>query len=114
VSDVDPPATAVWYDLDATTAEVLAILRLTEQDVDTARIVELVPAAATLIDEYLDGTEAVSGPPPAPKLQTALNKVTEDLYRRKDTTAVFIQSLPHVLDPVRSELAGSKQRWGIS
>ena len=110
--DVAPPATAVWYDLAVTTAEVLAILRLTEQDVDTGRIEAAVPAAATLIDEFLDGVTAVPGPPPSPKLQQALDQVTIELYQRR--VAVPGLDLARILDPVRSELLGSKERFGVA
>ena len=33
-STVTPPGSAVWYDPEATAADVLAILRLTDADVD--------------------------------------------------------------------------------
>jgi len=110
-STVAAPGSAVWYDLAAATADVLAILRLTDADVDAERIEELVPAAAVLIDMFLDRPDAVLGPPPSPPLAQALNQLTIELYRRKD---VPFETVTHILDPVRSEILHAKQRWGIA
>ena len=53
-----PPASAVWYDLAATVDAVLAVLRLTQGDVEELRIAALVPAAAGDIDAKLDAETA--------------------------------------------------------
>lgn len=112
MSDVAPPATGVWYDLDETTSQVLAILRLTEQDVDLERIRDCVPAAALRIEQYVDAAEdPVAGPPPSQQLQQALNKATIDLYVRPGPS---IDGSVDVLAPIRSELGPSKQRWGVA
>lgn len=111
MSDVAPPASAEWYDLDDTTTQVLDILRLTEQDVDVGRIRDCVPAAATRIDQFVDGTEELAGPPPSAQLQQALNKATIDLYVRPGPA--FDGSID-ALGAVRSELAPTKQRWGVA
>ena len=71
-SAVTPPGSAIWYDLEATTADVLAILRLTDADVDATRIGTLIPVAARFIDIDLDRPEAVLGPPPAPELHAGV------------------------------------------
>jgi hypothetical protein len=106
---VAPPNSAVWYSLADTTAAVLATLRLTDGDVDADRIEAQVPAAATLIDQYLDRVEAIPGPPPAPHIQQALEQLVVELYRRKEPNAAAAR----VLDPVRSELTPHKRRWGV-
>ena len=114
MSDVAAPATGVWYDLDVTTSEVLAILRLTEQDVDVERIQTLVPAAALLIDEYLDRPDVVDGPPPSAKLQQALDQATVELYRRKDVSTSGFVAVTSILAPLKGDLIGDKQRWGVA
>ena len=38
MTDIAPPATALWYDLPATVTAVLAMLRLIDGDVDQGRI----------------------------------------------------------------------------
>jgi hypothetical protein len=110
-STVTPPGSAVWYDLPAVTADVLAILRLTDADVDAERIETLVPAAAILIDQFLDRPEAVPGPPPSPPITQALNQLTIEMYRRKD---VPFDTVTHILGPIRSEILHAKQRWGVA
>ena len=109
---ISPPATGAWYDLAATVDNVLAILRLTDQDVDRARVEAAVPAAAALIDQYVDRPVVLDGPPPSPPLQQALEQAAIDLYRRPPATG--FGSYPKLLDPVRSEILHAKQRWGVA
>lgn len=113
MTDIAPPATGAWYDIQVTVEQVLAILRLTEQDVDVARIDASVPAAAIHLEQYVDGIDVIEGPPPSAALQQALNVVTIALYQRKDP-AVFVTAPPEILDPVRSEIRHAKQRWGVA
>ena len=108
MSDIAPPSSGVWYDLDETTTAVLAILRLTEQDVDVDRIRECIPAAAWRIEAMLDDVDEVAA---NPALQQSLNQVTIELYRRKDAPFDVVR---RILDPVRSELVPLKRRWGVA
>jgi hypothetical protein len=123
MSDVAPPATAVWYDTAATVAAVFTILRLTDGDVDQARIEALVPAAAGNIDHKLDGTVPVVGPPPPAWAQTALELETVALYRAQGNdidVSVPLGGFP----PPRDALAGGsavtalvgphRARWGVA
>ena len=124
VTDVAPPATGVWYDPAATLAAVLAILRLEQADVDETRLAALIPAAAFLIDDHLDRTVAILGPPPAPGVQAALEQVTVVMYRTKDVGATgsswlpadvaerFAQSDP--ITDVLGQLLPFKQRFGVA
>lgn len=105
------PATAVWYDVDVVTAEVLAILRLTEQDVDVERIVTLVPVAAMYIDNFVDRPEAIVGPPPPPLVAEAHRTATIILYRHKDAP---FDTLEDALAPVRVLVGPYKQRTGVA
>lgn len=123
MSDVTPPATAVWYDPAATLAAVFAILRLTDGDVDQARIEALIPAAAGNIDAHLDGEVAVSGPPPPPWAQTALELETVALYRAQGNDvdpSVVLGGFPARRDalvggPAVTALTGPhKARWGVA
>jgi hypothetical protein len=123
MTDVAPPSTAVWYDPAAVVTAVLAVLRLSDGDVDQARIEALVPAAAGNIDAKLDGTVAVTGPPPPPWAQTALEMETVALYRAQGNDITAYAALGGA-QPVRDALVGGpavqsllaphKARWGVS
>ena len=111
-STVTPPGSAVWYDLDQSTADVLAILRLTDADVDAERIGAIVPAAAQLIDTFVDRPEAILGPPPAPPIAQALNQLTIELYRRKDVPFETVHPDPRpgaLRDPPRQATLGHRR-----
>ena len=119
MTDVAPPDASVWWDVDQTTADALAILRLTGTDVDAARIRALVPVAGQLVNQFLDATEPdVSMPAPVAQ---ALTYATVELYRQKDsppaTADDFGLSPGYVpadpLQPVRAMLAPYRRRWGI-
>jgi hypothetical protein len=120
---VAPPDQTAWWDETATTAAVLAQLRLTGTDVDAARIGELVGAAGQAINAYLDQPDATP-PAPLPILQAALEQVTIELYRRKDAGAAnptdyavaAVVSRYGATDPlgdVRAQLLPYKRRWGV-
>ena len=84
VTDIaSPPATGVWYDLDATVAAVLAILRLQGGDVDTTRIrgdhPRCRPAHRRLPSTV---STVIDGPPPAADYQYALEQLTVQRYQR--------------------------------
>ena len=111
-----PPATGPWYDLDATTSAVLAILRLQGGDVDTARIRAIIPAAANRIDVYADRATVFDGPPPAAHIQSALEQLTVQRYQRNMPAAVLgtfpvIDEETHLLDTL---IPAERQRWGVS
>ena len=122
--DVYPPATAVWYDPAATLDAVRRQLRLSTPDIDDARLAALIPAAAYLIDDYVDGEFPLDGPPPAPLIQSALEQVTIVLYRTKDVGAVGSSWLPSDVagryaqsDPivdVLGQVLPFKRRWGVA
>lgn len=95
--DIPPPAHGYWYDLESTVTSVLAKLRLLNTDIDEPRIRELVPVAATMIDNELDRvnpmTNVSAAPPvsaawssvsawsgPTPTIIQALIQLTVDLY----------------------------------
>ena len=120
MSDVPPPDPSVWWDVDETTADALAILRLSGTDVDAARIRTLVPVAGQLINQFLDSPD----PPtvmPDPVVQAHTYTVVE-LYRQKDSppssaddfglSAGYVSADP--LQPVRSMLAPYRRRAGVA
>ena len=118
-----PPATGTWWDPTATLDAVLHTLRLTDTDVDAARIAELIPVAGRLIDNHLDRLEAILGPPPDPVVQAELERVTIVLYRAKDSPPTSAEGLmqsawsPTSLDALyesRVNLAPFKQRRGVA
>jgi hypothetical protein len=106
---VVPPDIAVWYDLEATTDAVLARLRLTEADVDTEQIKQIIPAAGVLIDEFLDRVDAIVGPPPPAPIQYVLITQVDRMYRAKDIP------IPPALAPdLQAILRPWKQRHGLA
>jgi hypothetical protein len=113
-----------WVDMAATYEAVLLALRVTTNDPDADAILFAIQAAASLIDQYLDRTDPLPVPPPAP-VQTALEQLSVELYRRKDapfnllnatvpedipvdiTGVGAIQSVAPLIQPWR-------QRWGFA
>ena len=109
-SSVAPPGTAVWYDLAATTDDALALLRLTEADVDAARIATLVPVEARSMDIEFDRLEAIVGPPPPPEVQEELVQRVAEAYQMKPPNQSGFTA-----PPVRNRAyRAHKQRWGVS
>ena len=110
-----PPATGIWYDVDATTAAVLAVLRLQGGDVDTSRIRAIVPTAANKIDVYVDRTTVIDGPPPAPHIQHALEQLTVLRYQRNQPVNLggfpVIDDETHLLDTL---IPGERERWAVA
>jgi hypothetical protein len=128
MSDVDvvtPPDQTVWWDVDATVANVLEQLRLTATDIDAERITELVPAAGYAINAYIDRVDPLPASPLTPAAVTAaLEQIVVELYRRKDagsgnptdySVAAIVSRFGSVdpLGEVRAQLQPFKQRWGI-
>jgi hypothetical protein len=116
-----PPATGVWWDPDETFAAVMQILRLPETgDVDEDRVKALIPAAGALIDYFVDRETIITGPPPPPTVQTALELITVDLYRRPQTAPIIagdVAALYATLDPAApywAMLLPFKARWGLA
>lgn len=103
------PDVAVWYDVESTTGDVLAILRLTEADVDAERIKRLVPATAVQIDQYLDRCDAVVGPPPPQPIQYVLVRGAVELYGSKD-----LPTSPGLSPELKAILRPWKQRHGVA
>ena len=113
-----------WVDMVATYEAVLLALRVTTTDPDAEAIAFAIQAAASLIDQYLDRTDPLPSPPPAP-VQAALEQLAIELYRRKDapfsllnatvpedvpvdiTGLAAIQSVAPLIQPWR-------QRWGFA
>jgi hypothetical protein len=113
-----------WVDLSLTYESVLLTLRITTADPDAAQIMFCIQAAASLIDQYLDRVTPLPQPPPQP-VQTALEQLAVELYRRKDapfsilnatvpedvpvdiTGTAAIQSVAPLIQPWR-------QRWGFA
>ena len=93
---------------------MLAVLRLTDADVDAERIETLIPVAARSIDADLDRPEAVLGPPPAPEIHEALIQRTVELYQSKTPNPAGGFGLPPQFgDSSRRLILAHKQRWGI-
>ncbi|HET9665680.1 MAG TPA: hypothetical protein VFP09_02945 [Desertimonas sp.] len=117
---VVPPDASEWWDVPSTTGDALAILRLTDVDVDAARIAALVPVAGQLINQFLD--QPSPGAVIADPVVQALTYAVVELYRQKDsppsTADDFGLSPGHVpadpLQPVRAMLAPYRRRWGLS
>jgi hypothetical protein len=115
---VAPPATGIWYDTAATVAAVQAVLRLQSGDVDEDRLTALVPVAAGIIDDYIDGTVALTGPPALPQVQHALERTVIDLYvaGTPATAAAVVSWLPegvvrNLLDPI---IGTKRARHGVA
>lgn len=127
LTDVVPPPLddGSWCDLPITLENVLRTLRLTADDPDTAAVTAALTAAVSLIDQFLDRIDPLPGPPPPPPVQTAVEVLTVELYRRKDApfalldatlpedVATDIGQLP-ALQPVTALLLPYKQRWGFA
>jgi len=79
-------AVPVWVDEDQVLTDALDVLRLPAGDADSDRIAALIPAAAALIETYLDRDDQPldAAPPMHPLIQTAMTNCTIELYRRKD------------------------------
>lgn len=115
------PATGAWYDADATHAAVCASLRIADTgDIDDAAIRALIPAAAELVDAYVDRLDAFTAPPPAP-VQAALELAVIGLYRaRRGPFDTYTDATParyravHVLGDNVALLLPYKQRRGVA
>lgn len=122
---VTPPDQSVWWDPAAVTAAALKQLRLTEGDVDQARVAGYVPVAGYLANEWQD-RDSVANPVPdpvPPPWTDALVQVVVELYRRKDAPPVSLDGAllgawrPPSTDPLAGVYAmfrGAKRRWGLS
>lgn len=77
-----------WLDPDVVLADVQATLRMKATDPDIARIEdEHIPAAAALVDAFLDypsDAPLTPVPPMHPLTRQAMTQLTIELYRRKD------------------------------
>lgn len=123
---VPPPlADSGWLDPVATYEAVLVTLRITQSDPDAAGIMAAMSSAVELVNQYLDRRTPLPGPPPPAPVQTAVEQLTVELYRRKDapfnilnatvpedvpvdiTGVGSIQSVAPLLQPY-------KQRWGFA
>ena len=113
-----------WVNLEDTYEAVLLSLRVTTQDPDAAAILASIQAAASLIDQYLDRTDPLPAPPPAP-VQTALEQLSIELYRRKDAPFALLNAT--VPEDVAVDITGQaalqsvapliqpwRQRWGFA
>ena len=124
----EPPAPPLddqsWVDVQVTYEAVLLSLRVTTNDPDAAQILNCITAAASLIDQFLDRTDPLPLPPPMP-VQTALEQLTVELYRRKDAPFNLLNAT--VPEDVPLDISGTgaiqsvapmiqpyKQRWGFA
>jgi hypothetical protein len=120
-----PPDVTEWWDTEDTVANVLAQLRFEQLDVDVGRITALVPVGGALINQHLDRYEPLPEPTPSP-VQSALEQVVIELYRRKDSALVAANSsytsdmsllrygAADVLAEVAPMLTPWRQRWGFA
>src|SRR5262245_60030499 len=74
--DIPPPAHGYWYDLDSTVNVVLQRLRLRGTDIDASKIRDLVPVAATMIDNELDRVNPMTNVSAAPPVSASWSSVS--------------------------------------
>jgi hypothetical protein len=101
MSDVAAPSQAEWWDADLALTNVLHRLRLTDADIDSDRIVELIPVAGRLVNDELDAVLDVAIDP---TLQQAVETVTIDLYLYS----------PDPLVNARVLIGSSRERFGVA
>jgi hypothetical protein len=116
VTVVAPPDATVWWDVDDIAAAARQILRLTDTDVDAARIEDLVPAQGQRLNAYLDRT--VPADQADPTLRQALVDMTVAAYKAAAPASpdlAFGVGYPPAdpLTQVRGQVAAGKQRWGV-
>ncbi len=116
----------MWWDPVATRDDVLALLRITEQDPDVGLVDACIPAAAAAIEHDVDRTpdDPLPGPPPPPALQQCLVAASMALYYRGGAVATIGGTVVPVgasrdepFDPlvdVREELTPFKQGWAVA
>lgn len=125
IPPLPPSSTAVWYDPALTWESVLRQLRLDVTDPDAPTVIDSISAAASLIDQYLDRTVALTGPPPPAPVQQALEQLTIELYRRRDAPFNLLNATVPEDIPVDISAVGAiqsvaalvqpwKQRWGYA
>lgn len=115
---VTPPDVTEWWDVADIAAAVRDILRLTDSDVDAARIAELVPAAGRRLNTFWDRTTPVD--PADPMARRDLIDLTVAYYRDKDTPptspdlAFGVGYRPtDPLSQIRASALANKRRWGV-
>jgi hypothetical protein len=109
---VTAPDVTVWWDATAVTAAALAMLRLTDGDVDAARVAGDVDPAGQTINQRLDRdpVDAYTAATAPVQLQKAIVLVVVNMYRGKDQPASSIDGMilgtvpPSYVDP----LAGAR------
>jgi len=111
----------MWFDLEETVAAVLAILRLTGQDVDEPRLRALVPTAAARIEKWLDRSDPMPDASTEPLLQEGLQLVTLEMYRQPATAGSLVGLTAEVaigvLDPIAPAaplLQPYRQLWAVA
>jgi hypothetical protein len=112
-----PPATGVWYDVDATSAAVMHKLRLQGGDVDATLIRTLVAVAGVEIDAYVDRVVVIDGPPPAPDFQHALEEAVILLYRADHPMSAGTYTAtpyPDLLALFDATIGHRKERWAVA
>lgn len=120
MTDIAPPDTTVWWDVDEITAAALAVLRLTETDVDAARIRALVPDGGQRLNQFLDQSAAPSSPVPE-TWTNELVAVVVRLYRQEGSPPAsaddfglspgYVPSDP--MQQSRAALAPYRRRFGV-
>lgn len=94
-----------------TLSNVLARLRLTETDIDQARIEALIPVAGYQINDRLDRTVTPTASQ-ASSLQDALESLTIALYL--PPVQNLDGSYVNPVHMVAGQLTPSRQRWGVA
>ena len=118
MTDVAAPDVTEWWDVADITGAARHVLRLTDGDVDAARLEELVPACGQRINAYLDRVAADPADVTDPVLRQALVDMTVADYRAAAPTSpdlAFGVGYPPAdpLTQVRGQLAARKERFGI-
>jgi hypothetical protein len=109
---VTAPDRTIWWDAPATTAAALAVLRLTDGDVDAGRVAAHVDPAGQIINQRLDRdpVDAYTTATVPAEVAAAHVTVVVNLYRAKDQPAASIDGMmlgavpPSYVDP----LAGAR------
>jgi hypothetical protein len=121
---VTAPDRTIWWDAPAVTAAALAVLRLTDGDVDAGRVAAHVDPAGQIINQRLDRdpVDAFTSATVPAEVAAAHVTVVVNLYRAKDQPAASIDGMmlgavpPSYVDPlagVRTLIDPHRMRRGM-
>ena len=118
MSDVAPPDTSEWWDVDTVTAAALAVLRLDGDDVDAARVRSFVPVVGIRIAQRVDSESMVV---PDAVLDDCMTRGVVSYYRAKDSPPATDDfglapgyGSADPLQPIWSTLNPYRRRFGVA